>query len=383
MYFVSLLACMTFNVLSATSSSIAMLIAMRILAAGAGCAVTPLGAAVGGGVGGGRERKGDECVLYWGFDGADAWAGVGGGAGSEVGVEGYALVVDGLRRAHPRVDSGVLARHWEKKRCISGCIGGEAAFETATLVFWKRGIAGLYVWRCGHAPLAYRLLPTLSSHSHSDIPRQHHLSRRQGDPDQYPAVIRQRAVQFLRSNNRTVVSPVLNRPDRGQSRRRQVVGLRHAPNSRRVRSTRWPRRNGVHAGRPHQRECSGGYTDVPGSVDLVRMDYRQKGDVGCTDGRSFLHRIQCRAALQPRSYHFGRDATAPKRLAHGFEQSGSKYLCYHRLCCGSALLVCCWQWLGLHYFRHGNVHQLRCCGVDEAVWAAVARGTSTEICIIS
>ena len=246
----------------------------------------------GGGVGGGREGKGDECVLYWGFDGADAWAGVGGVAGSEVGVEGYALVVDGLRRAHPRVDSGVLARHWEKKRCISGCIGGEAAFETATLVFWKRGIAGLYVGRCGHAPLAYRLLPTLSSHSHSDIPRQHHLSRRQGDPDQYPAVIRQRAVQFLRSNNRTVVSPVLNRPDRGQSRRRQVVGLRHAPNSRRVRSTRWPRRNGVHAGRPHQRECSGGYTDVPGSVDLVRMDYRQKGDVGCT-GMRLLLRYNC------------------------------------------------------------------------------------------
>lgn len=66
MYFVSLLACMTFNVLSATSSSIAMLIAMRILAAGAGCAVTPLGAAVVGEVWEAAEKGRAMSVFYIG-----------------------------------------------------------------------------------------------------------------------------------------------------------------------------------------------------------------------------------------------------------------------------------------------------------------------------
>ena len=45
-YIISLIACVTFDTLSATSSSIAMLIVMRILAAGASSAVTPTGAAV-------------------------------------------------------------------------------------------------------------------------------------------------------------------------------------------------------------------------------------------------------------------------------------------------------------------------------------------------
>lgn len=45
-YIICLIACVVFSALSAISSSIAMLITMRILAAGASCAVTPIGAAV-------------------------------------------------------------------------------------------------------------------------------------------------------------------------------------------------------------------------------------------------------------------------------------------------------------------------------------------------
>ena len=45
-YILCLIACVVFGALSAISSSIAMLIVMRILWAGASCAVTPIGAAV-------------------------------------------------------------------------------------------------------------------------------------------------------------------------------------------------------------------------------------------------------------------------------------------------------------------------------------------------
>lgn len=92
-----------------------MLIVMRILASGAGCAVTPLGAAVVAEIWDVAEKGRAMSVYYIGDpDGPDPWPGLGRSAGSALALARNTLVPGRVRRSRLCADPDVLAGHYER-----------------------------------------------------------------------------------------------------------------------------------------------------------------------------------------------------------------------------------------------------------------------------